>query len=181
MLRWLIPLFILAPASIAMAQTPTPGVVFDRICPAHLNGDMAQALAAGAALGLEPIDLSRRDSLSSNYENALDVREFGLLGRGYLVVLWSGRWNATEDFPANSYSACRMHVPEGMSEPDLKSIMESRTRGWNEESEAPYGPGGWYRNYEDGSVSGTDGLFTAFDDRRRQAFVYATRSRRYGR
>ena len=180
MLRWLIAGSILALSSIASAQTPTPGVVFDRICPAHLNGDTAQALAAGAALGLEPI-VVRRDSVSSNYENALDVREFALGGRGYHVELWSGRWNATEDFPANSLSACRMHVPEGMSEPDLKSIMESRTRGWNEESEAPYGPGGWYRNYEDGSVSGTDGLFTAFDDRRRQAFVYATRSRDYAR
>jgi hypothetical protein len=180
MLRWLIAALMLAPSSIAVAQTPTPGEVFDRICPAHLNGDTAQAMAAGAALGLEPINV-RRDSLSSNYENALDVRELALDGRGYLVVLWSGRWNATEDFPANSLSVCRMHVPEGMSEPDLKSIMESRTRGWNEESEAPYGPGGWYRNYEDGSVSGTDGLFTAFDDRRRQAFVYATRSRDYAR
>jgi hypothetical protein len=185
MLRWLIPLFILAPASIVAAQTPAPVVVFDRICPAHLNGDTAQVLAAGAALGLEPIE-PRRSDMPSDFESALDVGGLALWGRGYRISLWYGRY-AYEDSTGSKFT-CLMYAPEGVSEADLKGMIGTRTRGWNEEAEAPYGPGGWVRVFqhshsEDASGEEKDawyeGVYADFDDRVGLAYVYAYRSHVY--
>jgi hypothetical protein len=188
MIRWLFPLFILAPANIAVAQTPTPVLVFDRICSAHFNGDTDMAMAAGAALGLVASDLTPESTPVGTFaEHSQNIKGLQLWGSEYRVLLWSGSWTPKEDLWAGSNSVCRIDVKGSMPEADLKSIMESRTRGWNEQADVPYGPGGWYTSYEDGPVSVSDGLFTGTHDgtpdgtdaRDGDAFVYAYRYRAY--
>lgn len=180
MIRWLFPLFILAPANIAVAQTPTPLVVFDRICSAHFNGDTDLAMAAGAALGLGEASQDEPTPIDTFPSESQNIKSWRLWSPEYSVVLWSGSWIANEE-PAGSQSVCRITVQGSMSEADLKTIMESRTRGWSEEADAPYGPGGWYTSYEDGSVSVLDGLYTGIYDYDPEgwAFVWATRYRTY--
>lgn len=179
MIRWLFPLFILAPANIAVAQTPTPVVVFDRICSAHFNGDTDQAIAAGAALGLGEVSQSERTPVGTFPSHSQNIKSWGLWGPGYSVVLWSGSWVANDESEAGSHSICRITVRGSMSEAELKSIMESRTRGWSEQDTPPYGPGGWYTSHEDGTVSVQDGLYTGTYDPQGWAYVWASRYRTY--
>lgn len=115
MLRLLTSLIVLAPATVAWAQTPAPADVFQRVCMAAIvDSNDAEAIAATTSLGLRPVSDEVDDGGMGESQT--------YSGRGYDVRIWGGYWG----------SGCFVDMPAGVSQASLEAAFAPALSRWQE-------------------------------------------------
>jgi hypothetical protein len=113
MLRFLTTLIALAPATAALAQTPAPAEVFQRVCMTGIvDGRNAEAIAAATALGLRQV--------SDEVDDGGMGRTQTYSGRGYDVEIWGGYWG----------QGCSVEMPAGVSQASLEAAFVPSLARW---------------------------------------------------